>query len=89
MKKQDYWNKFLENCNASSTIKELEQFLNIILTPAEFDKIAARYQILSKLIHSNKTQRELAKELNVSIFNIARGANQLKKITEQDKQLIK
>ena len=89
MKKQDHWNQFLQNCNSFQTTEELEQFFNLVLTPAEFEKIAARYQILSELIHSQKTHRELAKELDVSIFNITRGANQLKKISESEKQLIK
>ncbi len=89
MKKPHDWENFLRNCQSFNSIDELEKFFNLVLTQAEFEKIAARYQILSELIYTQKTHRELAKDLDVSIFNITRGANQLKKIPPEQKQLIK
>jgi Trp operon repressor len=45
--------------------------------------------ILAELIHGKKPQREIAANLNVSIFNVTRGANQLKSASISDKKLIK
>ena len=44
-----------------------------------------RYSIIHELIKQEKTQREIAKELNVSIAKISRGSNELKRI---DKKLL-
>lgn len=88
MKSTMGWNKFIENCLQMKTTEELHKFFELTLTVSEWEKIGARYLILAELISGNKTQREIAADLGVSIFNVTRGANQLKRIDEESKALI-
>ena len=88
MKNLQGWGRFVANCQQLNNPHELNQFFELTLTPAEREKIAARYMILAELIHKDKTQREIATDLGVSIFNVTRGANQLKRIAAASQQLI-
>lgn len=78
MKDQLAWENFIQNCHKIQSVTELRQLFELTLTPAECEKIAARYMILSELVHGQHTHREIAAKLQVSIFNVTRGANQLK-----------
>lgn len=53
--------------------KQLENFLENILTPSEHEEIAQRLQILS-LLNEGETQREIAQKLQVSIGTVSRGS---------------
>lgn len=88
MKSTMGWDKFIENCLQMKTVEDLHKFFELTLTVSEWEKIGARYLILAELISGNKTQREIAADLGVSIFNVTRGANQLKRIDEESKSLI-
>lgn len=88
MKNSAEWAKFIANCRALNNEQELQQFLDLLLTPAERENIAARYMILFELLHTHKTHREIAADLEVSIFNVTRGANQLKLSTAEVTGLI-
>lgn len=88
MKSTMGWDKFIENCLEMKTVEELQKFFELTLTVSEWEKIGARYLILSELIHGEKTQREIAASLGVSIFNVTRGANQLKRMDDDSKLLI-
>jgi Trp operon repressor len=88
MKDKQAWEKFLSNCQQMDSLTALNPFFELTLTPAECEKIAARYMILSELIHGNCTHREIATKLKVSIFNVTRGANQLKVTPDTAKQLL-
>ena len=88
MKIKQYWDKFINNCLEMNEVDQLERFFELTLTPAEREKIAARYMILAELLRADKTQREIAAELGVSIFNVTRGANQLKIVDQASKKLI-
>ncbi len=83
------WENFIANCLACTSTEDLNKFFQLTLTPAEREKIAARYMILSELINGSKTHREIAANLKVSIFNVTRGANQLKVTEESARKLIK
>ena len=56
----------------------LESFLYCLLTPAETADIAGRWALV-KALYRGKTQREIAKELGVSLCKITRGSRELKK----------
>lgn len=88
MTNKTYWHDFLNNLNALENTTEIEQFFEMVLTPSEREKIAARYQILAELVENKRTQRDIAATLGVSIFNVTRGANQLKIIDSKIKALI-
>lgn len=56
------------------TPREAKLFLEDILTPKERASVAERLQIF-KLLSNGVTQREISKELNVSISKVIRGAH--------------
>lgn len=57
--------------------KMMAEVFERIFTPAEYEEIARRLQIF-KLLNDGKPQREVAKELGVSIGTVSRGARELK-----------
>lgn len=54
----------------------LEHFLIDLLTPQEFEEIITRWQIVKQL-HQGTPQRDIAKNLSVSISKITRGSRVL------------
>lgn len=75
--------KLLTNISSN----EAYDFLNEILTPTEFETISKRWQII-KMLNQNFSQREIAKELNVSLCKVTRGAKILKQQNSITKNLI-
>lgn len=63
-------------------------FLQNILTPAELEEIALRLQIV-KCLKKGMPQREVAKQLGVSIGTVSRGARELKYGEPGFKQVLK
>jgi len=57
--------------------KDLEKFLQDILTPAEIETIYERLQIV-KLLKQGLSQREVAEKLQTSTATVNRGARVLK-----------
>lgn len=55
---------------------EIFKFLTEILTESELDTLSKRWRIL-KMLKEGKTQREIAKELNVSLCKVTRGSKLL------------
>ncbi|MDR0582955.1 MAG: trp operon repressor [Treponema sp.] len=56
----------------------IEDFLRCLLTPAETADIAARWALV-KALNEKTPQREIAKNLGVSLCKITRGSRELKK----------
>jgi TrpR family trp operon transcriptional repressor len=56
----------------------IEAFLRCLLTPAETADIAARWALV-KALDQKTPQREIAKELGLSLCKITRGSRELKK----------
>ncbi|MBQ2643997.1 helix-turn-helix domain-containing protein [bacterium] len=59
------------------TDNEIYNFLLVILTKSEVETLSKRWQIL-KMLKEGKTQREIAKELKVSLCKVTRGSKILK-----------
>jgi TrpR family trp operon transcriptional repressor len=57
--------------------KVIRQFLEAILTPNEIETITSRWKLVC-MLKSGMTQREIAKELGVSLCKITRGSRELK-----------
>ena len=57
--------------------REIHSFMIEILTTSELETLSKRWCILKKL-SSGSTQREIAKEFNVSLCKVTRGAKILK-----------
>ncbi|MDR0601866.1 MAG: trp operon repressor [Treponema sp.] len=62
----------------TSDSKLIEQFFECILTPAETADIAARWALV-KALDKKVPQREIAKNLGLSLCKITRGSRELKK----------
>ena len=56
----------------------IESFLRSLLTPAETADVAARWALV-KALDRHVPQREIAKELGLSLCKITRGSRELKK----------
>lgn len=85
---EDGWRGFLSLCSEAGSLKELDALFWLFLTPKEREDIATRYSIVRELIRGQKTQREIAKDLGVSIAKITRGSNFLKVINKDLRSLL-
>jgi TrpR family trp operon transcriptional repressor len=56
----------------------IESFLRCLLTPAETADVAARWALV-KALDEGQPQREIAKNLGISLCKITRGSRELKK----------
>ena len=77
---EDDWCRFLELCLKLKTAEELNDFFDLFLTYEEKKDLTNRYLIVRELLKGKLTQREISSELHVSIANITRGSNGLKRI---------
>ncbi len=66
--------KLINNINSDV---DVFNFLTEILTPAEVETLSKRWRIL-KMLSDGRTQRDIAKELNVSLCKVTRGSRILK-----------
>ena len=57
--------------------KEIHGFLKELLTESETNVLSKRWRILN-MLNSGATQRQIVKELNVSLCKVTRGARILK-----------
>lgn len=81
-KNKEGWNLFLTLCHTSPDEKTLSTLFDLLLTPEEKESISMRCLIIRELLLEKQTQREMAKDLNVSIAKITRGSNELKRMKE-------
>ena len=84
-----YWQEFLGKLFQLKDKHELELFLQTFLTLSEKAELTNRYRIIKELLQNNKTQREIAKELKVSVANVTRGSNVLKTGKQNIMQILK
>jgi len=66
----------------------IEGFLHCLLTKAEIADIAGRWALV-KALQQNKPQREIARDLGVSLCKITRGSRELKKPDSAFKRIMK
>jgi TrpR family transcriptional regulator, trp operon repressor len=92
MKKQemeDGWWRFLKLCTQVKTVDRWQSFFDLFLTIEEKENLAMRYLLVKALLEGKKTQREIAKELKISISKITRGSNALKEIDDPLREFLK
>ena len=70
-------NEIAELITNLKTQEEVCKFFAEIFTPAEIKTLSKRWRIL-KSLSQNETQREIAKNYNVSLCKVTRGAKILK-----------
>lgn len=77
---EDGWRGFKELCHAAVKEDKLEALLELFLTLEEQEDLALRFQLIKALLEGKSPQREIAKDLQISISKITRGSNALKTI---------
>lgn len=65
----------------------IREFLSSILTPSEADEIAKRWALV-KEIANGRPQREIAREMGLSLCKITRGSRELKKEGSSFKRML-
>ena len=80
MKDDPAWQFFIKVCQKIKSTQEFEQFFDLFLTIEEKNLLASRLKIIQGLLQDKLSQREMAKQYNVSIAQITRGSNALKRI---------
>lgn len=87
--KNDGWQEFVKLCYNEKSLVRLNEILKFFLTPEEKEQVATRISLVKELLKGEKTQREIAGSLNISIAKITRGSNMLKMISEETKEHLK
>jgi len=77
--------RYLAQSDSAATI---EEFLSSILTPAELETLASRWELV-KLLDQGVSQRNIAKQLHLSLCKITRGSKELKKENSVLKKAVK
>lgn len=85
---EDGWRGFLKLCLEAKSPKALDELFGLFLTAEERADMATRFTIVRELVRGKKTQREMAKDLKVSIAKITRGSNSLKIISKDLRRLL-
>lgn len=82
------WQDLIQLLSAMEDKRSIEKILQVLFTHDERNDMAKRVQIIHGLLQGDKTQRQLAQELNVSIAKITRGSNALKSVDDEVKVLL-
>ncbi len=75
--KADWKKQFNKLIASLKSTKEAEEVLDVLLTPAEYDELSKRWQIVAMLL-SGETQRCISDILSVSTATVSRGAKEVK-----------
>lgn len=65
----------------------MERFISEIMTPAEIETFALRWESV-KLLYRGVPQREISRRLGISLCKITRGSRELKKASSAIKTLL-
>ena len=76
--KKEYHTELFNLFSRLKTSKEAERFLRDMLTPAELNKVAERWQIVKRLA-MGMPQRKIKDELGISIEKVTRGSKEFQK----------
>lgn len=82
------WEPFLSLCSKLRSAEEFDLVFDIFLTIEEKNLLASRALIIKELLENKLPQREIAKTHGVSIAQITRGSNALKRMSSTAKALL-
>jgi len=68
--------------------EDVSLMLPLLLSPEELNAINARTLVYKELLLAERSQREIARVHNISIATITRGSNNLKSMSDKEKQLL-
>lgn len=83
---ENHWDQFLSALLALNNVGDMNEFLKLFLTPEEQESMSLRIALISDLLIGESTQREISKNLGISIAKITRGSNALKQISPAFKE---
>lgn len=83
------WESFLALCSTLNSAKEFDRIFDLFLTIEEKNLLASRTLIIKELLEEKLPQREIAKIHHVSIAQITRGSNALKRMDSPTKKFLK
>ena len=83
MQNKKAFKKFIDLCLEQKDEALTQELFDLFFTSEEKEDLATRYLIVEELLKEEKTQREMAKDLHVSISKITRGSNELKRISSK------
>ena len=72
-----YEDELIDLLSGIAVNSTMSDTLSNLLTPQEMEEMALRLQIFKGLLN-NKSQRQLAKDLSVSLATVSRGSRELK-----------
>ena len=79
------WHSLINLLEAAAKKNHLDDLLRFFLTFEEQEQLADRIVLIQALLKGDKPQRQIAKELDISIAKITRGSNMLKATDEKIK----
>lgn len=82
------WKDFINLCKHVKGDPLFEEVLDFFFTLEEKEHLSKRILLVRELLKAEKTQREISKELNISIAKITRGSNALKQASKQLKNYL-
>jgi TrpR family trp operon transcriptional repressor len=82
------WNVLINVIKQAEQQHCLHELLDLLFSDAEKGQINTRLEIITALTRNDKSQREIAKNLSVSIAKITRGSNHLKHISPKLRQFL-
>lgn len=88
-RKHQGWRRFLTLCCDTKSPEQLNELFELFLTAEERNAIGLRVELISELLKGEKTQREIATDLEISIAKITRGSNALKIIPDSLRKFLK
>jgi len=77
------WQYFLDLCHSTQDDTLLSELFDLLFTLEEKSSLETRCLIIKSLLEHKNLQRQISKELNVSIAKITRGSNELKRISNR------
>lgn len=87
--KSQGWQGFLQLCQGVDSLEQLDELFELLFTLEEREQLALRVELVKELVKGRKTQREIARDLNISIAKITRGSNALKTVSEPLRDYLK
>ncbi len=75
---EESFNELVSTLAGCSDARLIHDFLQSLLTPSEVAEVANRWALV-RLLDEGMSQRNIARELGLSLCNITRGSKELKK----------
>ena len=76
--KYTYFKELVKTLSLITSVKEMDDFLQGILTPQELNEIPTRLQIV-KMLKAGTPQHEIASKLGIGVATVTRGSKEIAK----------